>query len=50
MVETAAVLFGIVFLIIGILRFAPAASPPNGMLLERFLFVGFGATGSEAPV
>jgi Domain of unknown function (DUF4383) len=36
MVKTAALLFGIVFLVIGILGFVPAATPPDGMLLGIF--------------
>lgn len=36
MVKTAAILFGVVFLFIGILGFVPAATPANGMLLGIF--------------
>jgi len=36
MIRTAALLFGIVFLLIGILGFVPAATPDNGMLLGMF--------------
>jgi hypothetical protein len=36
MIKTAALLFGIVFLIIGILGFVPAATPSNGMLFGIF--------------
>jgi hypothetical protein len=36
MVKTAALLFGIVFLVIGILGFVPAATTPDGMLLGIF--------------
>jgi Domain of unknown function (DUF4383) len=36
MVKTAALLFGIVFLVIGVLGFVPAATPPDGMLLGIF--------------
>jgi hypothetical protein len=36
MVKSAAILFGIVFLVIGILGFVPAATPANGMLLGIF--------------
>jgi hypothetical protein len=35
-IKTAAILFGIVFLLIGILGFVPAATPANGMLLGIF--------------
>jgi len=36
MVKSAAILFGIVFLLIGILGFVPAVTPSNGMLLGIF--------------
>src|SRR5438132_3618228 len=36
MIKTAALLFGIVFLLIGILGFVPAVTPDNGMLLGIF--------------
>jgi hypothetical protein len=36
MVKTAAILFGVVFLLIGILGFVPAITPANGMLLAIF--------------
>jgi hypothetical protein len=36
MIRTAALLFGIVFLVIGILGFVPAVTPDNGMLLGIF--------------
>ena len=36
MIKTAALLFGIVFLLIGILGFVPAVTPDNGMLLGVF--------------
>jgi Domain of unknown function (DUF4383) len=36
MIRTAALLFGVVFLIIGILGFVPAVTPSNGMLLGIF--------------
>jgi Domain of unknown function (DUF4383) len=36
MIKTAAILFGIVFLLIGILGFVPAITPANGMLLGIF--------------
>jgi Domain of unknown function (DUF4383) len=36
MIKSAAILFGIVFLVIGILGFVPAATPANGMLLGIF--------------
>ena len=36
MIKTAANLFGIVFLLIGILGFVPAVTPANGMLLGIF--------------
>jgi hypothetical protein len=36
MIRRAAILFGIVFLLIGILGFVPAATPANGMLLGIF--------------
>ena len=36
MIKTAAILFGIVFLLIGILGFVPAITPSNGMLLGIF--------------
>ncbi|MFL6513996.1 MAG: DUF4383 domain-containing protein [Chthoniobacterales bacterium] len=41
MVKTAAILFGVVFLVVGILGFVPAATPPmaggeGGMLLGLF--------------
>ena len=36
MIKTAAILFGIVFLLIGILGFVPALTPSNGMLLGIF--------------
>jgi Domain of unknown function (DUF4383) len=36
MIKTAAILFGIVFLLVGILGFVPAATPANGMLLGIF--------------
>jgi Domain of unknown function (DUF4383) len=36
MVKTAAILFGIVFLVMGILDFVPAVTPANGMLLGIF--------------
>jgi hypothetical protein len=36
MIKTAALLFGIVFLLIGILGFVPAVTPDNGMLLSIF--------------
>jgi hypothetical protein len=36
MIKTAAILFGIVFLLIGIVGFVPAITPANGMLLGIF--------------
>jgi hypothetical protein len=36
MIKTAAIIFGIVFLLVGILGFVPAATPANGMLLGIF--------------
>ncbi|PYJ90738.1 MAG: hypothetical protein DME20_08380 [Verrucomicrobia bacterium] len=36
MVKSAAILFGVVFLLIGILGYVPAATPANGMLLRIF--------------
>ena len=36
MIKAAALLFGIVFLLIGILGFVPAITPDNGMLLGIF--------------
>ena len=36
MVKSAAILFGIVFFLIGILGFVPAVTPSNGMLLGIF--------------
>jgi hypothetical protein len=36
MIKAAALLFGIVFLLIGILGFVPAVTPDNGMLLGIF--------------
>jgi hypothetical protein len=36
MVKAAAILFGLVFLLIGILGFVPAVTPSNGMLLGIF--------------
>jgi uncharacterized protein DUF4383 len=36
MVKSAAILFGVVFLLIGILGYVPAATPANGMLLGIF--------------
>ena len=36
MVKSAAILFGIVFLLIGILGYVPAATRANGMLLGNF--------------
>ena len=36
MIKAAALLFGIVFLLIGILGFVPAVTPSNGMLLGVF--------------
>jgi len=35
-VKSAAILFGVVFLLIGILGYVPAATPANGMLLRIF--------------
>jgi hypothetical protein len=35
-IKTAAIIFGVVFLLIGILGFVPAATPANGMLLGIF--------------
>ncbi|PYJ22078.1 MAG: hypothetical protein DME92_04665 [Verrucomicrobia bacterium] len=36
MVKSAAILFGVVFLLIGILGYVPATTPANGMLLRIF--------------
>ena len=36
MVKSAAILFGVVILLIGILGYVPAATPANGMLLRIF--------------
>jgi hypothetical protein len=36
MVRAAAILFGLVFLLIGIVGFVPAITPANGMLLRIF--------------
>jgi len=36
MIKTAAIIFGIVFLLVGILGFVPAVTPANGMLLGIF--------------
>jgi len=35
-VKSAAILFGVVFLLIGIVGYVPAATPANGMLLRIF--------------
>jgi len=35
-VKSAAILFGVVFLLIGILGYVPATTPANGMLLRIF--------------
>lgn len=51
MIKTAAILFGIVFLLIGILGFVPAADTwLHVVLAVAMLFLGFGASGSKATV
>jgi hypothetical protein len=65
MIKTAALLFGMVFVLIGILGFVPAVTPDDALLgpisnntantwlhmvLAVMLFLGFGASGSKAIV